>query len=79
MKLVEEKENPGSRLLRQGESLKHRLGEYLSRLAGNLGEIRASLLWWMGRIPLLRRLLDQKVRRRLGGILLVCSPLLLTF
>lgn len=79
MKLAEKKRKQKSRLLQGKGSLGERLGEYGRGLAGNLREVGASLSWWMGRLPLLQRLKEEKVRRRLGGILLVCSPLALVF
>lgn len=53
-----------------------RVREYLSSVAGSFREMGASLAWWAGLLPIPRK--GSRVRRRLGGALLLASPLLLT-
>ncbi len=80
MKLAEEKEKKGKRRLPgEGEPWGERLRAYRRAVTRAVEEMGRSLSWWMGRLPLPRAWREPQFRRRLGGILLVSTPLLLTF
>lgn len=81
MNLVEEKENRKCRLPGWWRALRSRLSEGWQswREQAGLGKLRSALARLANRVPFLKALGEAQVRRRLGGVLLLGSPLLLTF
>ena len=76
MKLVERRRTPKRCLPEQPGN---RVREYLYLVARSFREMGESLAWWAGRFPLPKAWRTPQFRRRLGGALLLCSPLVLLF
>lgn len=79
MRLKEKKHTPKRSLPEKEQRWQDRLKDYGCTVAGSFQEMGASLAWWAGFLHLPSSWQVSKLRRRLGGALLLCAPVLLTF
>lgn len=79
MRLKEKKHTPKRFLPEEERRLGDSLRECGHTVAGSFRELKESLAWWAGFLHLPRSWQLSKLCRRLGGALLLCAPVLLTF
>lgn len=79
MRVKQKKRTPKRSTPEQAGRWRRALGEYGRSVAQGIQEMGESLVWWIGHLSVLMFWRDAQLRRRLGGILLLLSPLLLTF
>ncbi len=79
MRLKERKHTPKRSLPEQAGHWRRELREYWFSVGRGFRELGGSLSWWISRLPWPRSWRGPQFRRRLGGLLLLLSPLLLTF
>jgi phosphoglycerol transferase MdoB-like AlkP superfamily enzyme len=79
MRRKKRKKAPKRSLPQEKRGLGQVLGEYLSSVAQGVGEMGKSLAWWAGYLSPVKFWRRARLRRKLGGLLLLFSPLILTF
>lgn len=79
MRVKERNPVPKRSLPEEKRGWRDRLRDCRHTLAGSFREMGKSLAWWAGFLHLPQSWHLSKLRRRLGGLLLLCAPVVLTF
>ena len=75
MRRKKRKKAPKRSLPQEKRGLGQVLGEYLSSVAQGVGEMGKSLAWWAGYLSPVKFWRRARLRRKLGGLLLLFSDL----